>query len=389
MKSKKLSVERESTLPISRLPLPPIYSASTLYFKSHKQFFDEQDSRLGYGREGSPTHFHLKEALKEKETSEGVLLCSSGLSAITTTVDALIYSNARVLVAQGVYDSTSAYFEYIKSKFNIALLIFNPLDLDFLSQRLSEGYDLLFVEPFSFMQYSAVNIRKIAEMCKKHSVISIIDATWCSTITANPLQLGFDAVVHSCTKFISGTSDTFLGAIAANEPVLSLLEKHAELSGDFVSAHDVYGTLRGIKTLNIRYYTQSKSAEVVAKRLNDSAVISSIEGANVFYPTFSSSYCNDYGYKNTDLGGSLIFIELPWMSKYNLELFFQELNLIKCGYSWGGTETLVLYKLESERSEHSNNQKKQSLVIRLHVGLEEPKEIFNEIECAINSLIKD
>lgn len=386
MKSKKHSVERESTLPISRLPLPPIYSASTLYFQSHKQFSDEQDSRLGYGREGSPTHFYLKEAIKEKEFSEGVLLCSSGLSAITTTIDALIYSNARILIAEGLYDSTSAYFDYIKSKFNIVISIFDPLDLEVLSQRFSEGYDLLFVEPFSFMQYSAVNIRKVAEMCKENSVISIIDATWCSTITANPLLLGFDVVIHSCTKFISGTSDTFLGAVAANEPVLGLLEENAELSGNFVSAHDVYSTLRGIKTLDLRYSTQSKSAEIVAKLLNDSAVVSSIDGASIFYPTFSTSYCHDYGYKRTDLGGSLIFIKLPWVSKYRLERLFQALNLIKCGYSWGGTETLVLYKLEEEKFGCNNNR---SLFIRLHIGLQEPKEIFNEIESAINSLIKD
>ncbi|WP_283129837.1 trans-sulfuration enzyme family protein [Enterovibrio norvegicus] len=376
------NLQRERYLPEERIGLPAIYNASTVYFTSHEQYKGDQSERLGYGREGNPTQYALKRKIIEREQGFGALLYASGLLAISSTITALVKRGSKLLVADHCYEPSIEFCRKLAEQFELQLTIFDATDLAVFEQYCQQGYDLMLMEVMASNSLAVCDIAAIAKLCQKYQVCSVIDATWSAGITAKPLTLGFDVVVHSCTKFFSGCSDVFLGVVVANQSVFTRLAGYAELTGNHVSSQDVYYILRGLKTLDLRYQHQSILAHKLALSLCEFFACSPIIDAQVNYPTFHPAFHQGSGFCQPEFGGSLVVFSFNWQQGFDFGRFFSKLRLIKCGYSWGGADSLVTYGLRGTATG-------QRAEFRVHMGSEQPEQIYQELEQALQALMEE
>src|SRR5258706_9972756 len=126
-----------------------------------------------------------------------------------------------------------------------------------------------------------VDLEAVAAIARKHKLISVCDNTFASPWIQRPLELGFDVVVHSTTKYLNGHSDVIGGAAIVRESD-ELIEKLAFLQnavGGIPSPFDCFLTLRGIKTLALRMERHCGNAMHVAAFLSKHPKV-----AKVIYP---------------------------------------------------------------------------------------------------------
>ena len=73
--------------------------------------------------------------------------------------------------------------------------------------------------------------------------------------------------------------------------------------------------------------------------------------------------------------------------------FVNSLELFGIGYSWGGFESLaILQEIKSTKKDeylkgrHFNRFNKDEFIVRLHIGLEDPKDLINDLRKGLKKI---
>ena len=188
------------------------------------------------------------------------------MAAITTLMMTL-KSNSEVIMIKNVYPGTARLCDnLLASNYNLK---FHYVDLDKdltnLEKVINPKIKLVYIETPTNPCLTIVDIKEISDICKKHKVKLAVDNTFASPYNQNPLTLGADVVIHSCTKYIGGHCDLIMGSATTNDGELH--EKMYSISfttGNIPSPFDCYLALRGIKTLKVRMEEASKNALIIA-----------------------------------------------------------------------------------------------------------------------------
>ncbi len=360
---------------------PPVFLASTVLYDDYQEYLERPDSKVSYGRHGNPTTNELNRAITELEHGYGSVLFPSGLNAAALTLLAYARPNDRFLIADNIYYPTKLFCEKQLTSLGVEVSLFDPLNLDDLEEKLVSGAKLLFLEPVGSLTLEVSDIVTIAAMAERHGAICIADNTWGSGILINPLDLGFDVSVHSCSKFFCGHSDIIMGAAVATEAAFGVIKAFSTAVGNLAGAFDSYLILRGIRTLRPRLSQQSSSAQQIATWLRDNAAFS------VAYPLFDKSYRKECGYCCPEVGGSLVSLSLPRSCQSQLQGFFERLTSFRIGFSWGGFESLALCAdLGQKRHLKGRQTPENELIVRFHVGLQDPAMLISELEQGLQVL---
>ena len=206
--------------------------------------------------------------------------------------------------------------------------------------------------------------------------MTIIDNTWSTFLGCNPLNYGFDIVIESGTKYLSGHSDNFLGIVTTNSKEhYNQIKKTTVRYGDFVSSESCFSAYKGLKTLGIRMDTHSKNAFEIFKILNSHEIVKDIK-----YLPDEKNTNNRLWKKYHKINNGLITFSLK--KKGKIENFLNALNFFKIGFSWGGYESLIL---PLKNLNHLKKVKtKNKYWFRIHVGLEDINYLKNDLNKAMD-----
>ncbi len=198
----------------------------------------------------------------------------------------------------------------------------------------------------------------------------------------NPLDDGVDVVVHSLTKYINGHSDVVAGAVMTNDQELfNLIKKHRNMLGGALSPFDSYLVIRGLKTLALRMEKHQNNALTLANFLKDHPKVK-----RVFYPGLKE-HKNHQIIKNYARGfGGVISFELN-LDVLQIKRFLSNLRLISNAVSLGGVESLICvpYFSTHKRCKRQRKNRYNSNLIRLSVGIEEAKDLIQDLEFALKN----
>ena len=203
-----------------------------------------------------------------------------------------------------------------------------------------------------------------------------MDNTWGTPYFIQPLNIGFDMSVVAATKYYSGHADVMGGTLAVNKRVFKYVEKYNKVSGHRLSPDDAYLIIRGLRTLDLRLERHQENTKKVVSFLSKQKKIK-----EVLYPYKKSSKRYKM-WKKYYLGASgLLGLLIKSKNKKNVIKFVNSLKLFGMGYSWGGFESLVLYQDIRELGKREfYNIKKDEHVVRLHIGLEDSKDLINDLK---------
>ena len=362
----------------------PIYANSTYIHQSpgvHKG--------LDYGRSHNPTRWAFERCVADLESGAQGFAFASGMAAIATVLE-LVDSGAHVIAGEDLYGGTFRLMDRVRLRSaGLSFSYVNLADPDAVAAALRPETRLLLVETPTNPLLHLADLQLLASFCRQHGIISVADNTFASPWIQRPLELGFDIVIHSTTKYLNGHSDV-IGGIA----VVSGYERDAELReqlaylhnaiGSIAGPFDSYLALRGVKTLNLRMQRHCENALELASWLEGQAKVGRVRYPGlVSHPQHALAKRQMKGFGgvitfelNTDLAGTVRFLEAC--------------QLITLGESLGGVESLIEHPAIMTHAAIPAEQRARigisDSLVRLSVGIEDVADLRKDIEDALKAI---
>ena len=202
---------------------PPIYQTSTVLFpdlesynsaENGVRFYKETEkgeaADYSYGIYGTPTTFALQDMLCELEGGDACLITSSGLSAITTTLFALLKSGDHILIVDTVYGPTRRFCNKELKKYGVETTYYDPTIGADIADLVQENTKMIFLESPGSLTFEVQDVPAIVKIAKERNLITALDNSWATPLYFNPLELGVDISIQAVTKYIGGHSDILL-----------------------------------------------------------------------------------------------------------------------------------------------------------------------------------
>ena len=362
---------------------PPVVRASTIIFKSmgdirktqNKYKKDPTGAHFDYGRQGTSTTHILQKILTKLEESHHVFLTPTGFGAVFLAIFSVVRPGDEILVADPVYSPTRLLTQDYLKEYNIKTIFYNPHDLNTLKKKITKKTKLIFVECPGSNSFEFQDLSKIISIAKKYKLFTVIDNTWATPYFFKPIKLGFDMSIVSATKYYSGHSDVMGGSLAVNKRVFKHVEKANKITGLRLGPDDAYLITRGLRTLDVRLDKHQENARKVA------SFLSKYKNIKLLYPYKKDSY-NFRMWKKYYSGASgLMGLRITAKNKKSVVKFVNSLKLFGYGYSWGGFESLALHQdIREQGNRKFLNLKDNEHLVRLHIGLEDPKDLINDLK---------
>ena len=365
---------------------PPVVRASTIIFKTMNELRKTQakgkknptGGHFDYGRQGTSTTYILQQMLKKMEECHHVFLTPTGFGSVFLSIFSIVRPGDEILIADPVYFPTRLLTQDFLKSFNIKTVFYNPHDLSTLKNNISNKTKLIYVENPGSNSFEFQDLSKIISIAKKNKIFTAIDNTWATPYFLKPIKLGFDMAIVSATKYYSGHSDVMGGSLAVNKKVFKYVEQANKIAGLRLGPDDAYLIIRGLRTLDIRLDKHQENAKKVAIFLSKNKKI------KLLYPHKKGSMNYKMWKKYYSGASGLMGLKIKSKSKKSVIKFVNSLKLFGYGYSWGGFESLAL---QQEFRELGNRNylglNKNEHLVRLHIGLEDPKDLINDLRKAL------
>lgn len=354
-------------------------ATSPLYMSTSYAFEDVDAKRY-------PRYFNTpnQEALCKKiaalEHAEAALIFGSGMAAISTALLTFLRAGDHIVLQQILYGGTYHLITEEFNKWGIEYSFTQGWRPEDFEDLIKENTKVIYIETPSNPLLTITSLSGIAEIAKKHGLISMIDNTFASPVNQNPIDFGIDVVIHSATKYMGGHSDICAGAVASTDENIARIFSLAKNLGGSLSDYTVWLLERSMKTMGIRVKAQNENAQRMAEYLDSHNDIQ-----KVYYPGLPDHPDYDLARLQMKGFGGMLSFEL----RENLDaLQFQKaLELIKSSMSLAGVESTVLSPARTSHAllgaEERKRQGISDALIRFSVGIEEPEDLMADIEQAL------
>ena len=278
----------------------PIYQTSTYEQESlgHHKGYE-------YSRTGNPTRASLEALIAELEGGRAGFAFASGMAAITAVLS-LFKAGDKVIISSNVYGGTFRVLDKVFNNFNISYSIEGTTNIETLDTKITPDVKAILVESPANTLLTVTDLGAIADLAKKHKILSIVDNTFMTPYLQRPIELGVDIVVHSATKYLGGHSDVVSGLVVVNDDELAQRLAFIQNStGGVLGPFDSFLLIRGIKTLGVRMDRHVENAVKAVEFLQKHKAVK-----KVYYPGLESAQGYEINKKQAKNGGAMISFEL-------------------------------------------------------------------------------
>lgn len=354
-------------------------AVSPLYMSTSYEFEDVDVKR--YPRYfNTPNQEALCKKLAALEHAEAALIFGSGMAAISTALMTFLKSGDHIVLQQTIYGGTYNFAVAQFEKFGIEFSFTKGWSVTDFEREIRPNTKVIYIETPSNPLLTITDVAGVAQLAKKHGILSMIDNTFASPINQTPIDLGIDVVLHSATKYMGGHSDICAGVVAASREHMAKVFQTAICFGGSLSDYTVWLLERSIKTMAIRVKAQNDNAMKMAQYL---ATNEDVE--KVYYPGLETHPGHELAKAQMKGFGGMLSFEMD--PNIDTSLFFKQLKLIKPSMSLAGIESTVLSPTQTSHSLMSpEDREKQGIkdsLIRFSLGIEETEDLIADIEQAI------
>jgi cystathionine gamma-lyase len=364
--------------PLTGAVMPPIYATST-YVQSSPGVHKGYD----YARTRNPTRDALQACLANLEGGCAAFSFASGMAASATVVE-LLDTGSHIVASHDLYGGSYRLFEKVRNRSaGLGVSFVDLSDLKALEAAIRPNTRMIWVETPTNPTLRLVDLQAVAAIAKRRNLLTVCDNTFATPYIQRPLELDFDIVVHSVTKFLNGHSDALGGAAIVKDPALADRIKFLQNAlGAVPSAFDAFLILRGLKTLALRMERHCSNALAIAQFLEQHPKVQ-----RVYYPGLPSHPQHELAKRQMKGGfGGIISAELRGTID-DARKFLERCHLFSLAESLGGVESLIEHP---GLMTHSGlpPEMRQSLgisdgLIRLSVGIEAVEDLIDELRTAL------
>ncbi|MEM6052741.1 cystathionine gamma-synthase [Erwinia sp. P7711] len=362
--------------------VPPIHLSSTYNFTD----FNEPRAH-DYSRRGNPTRDVVQRALAELEGGAGAVMTNTGMSAIHLVCTVFLKPGDLLVAPHDCYGGSYRLFDSLSKRGAYRVKFVDQGDEAALKAALAEQPKLVLIESPSNPLLRVVDIASICKAATEAGAITVVDNTFLSPALQNPLALGADLVLHSCTKYLNGHSDVVAGAVIAKDPALvTELAWWANNIGVTGSAFDSYLLLRGMRTLAPRMAAAQRNALAIVDYLKQQPLVKKL-----YHPSLPENAGHQFAVRQQKGFGAMLSFEFDG-NEAALRRFLKALELFTLAESLGGVESLISHTATMTHAGMSAEARAAAgiseTLLRISVGIEDHEDLIADLDNAFRIAAK-
>lgn len=370
----------QEACPSTGAVMTPIYATST-----YKQSAPGEHLGYEYSRTKNPTRSAYEACIASLESGQHGFAFASGMAAINTVID-LLDAGDHVIAMDDLYGGTFRLFDKVKTRTsNLSFSFVDMTNPENIEAAITPKTRLIWLETPSNPMLKLADLKKIAAIGKRHGLITVVDNTFATPWIQRPIELGYDIVVHSATKYLNGHSDVVNGIVVVGDNP-ELAEKMGYLQnacGAVAGPFDSFLVLRSLKTLSIRMQRHCENAKELANWLSSHPKVK-----KVIYPGLESHPQHALAKEQMhDFGGMISMVIEGGLE--DARRFLSRCELFTLAESLGGVESLIEHPAIMTHASIPPEKRKALGIddgfIRLSVGIEHINDLRADLSYALGS----
>src|SRR4051794_18184413 len=371
----------QSPDPSTGAVMTPIYATSTYAQESpgrHKGY--------DYARSINPTRSAYERCVADLESGTRGWAFASGLAAMSTALET-IDSGSHVVVSDDLYGGTYRLFEKVRRRSaNLDFTFIDMSDMARVEAAFKPNTRMVWIETPSNPLLKLIDLAAVAQLARKHGAISVSDNTFATPWIQRPIELGFDMVIHSATKYLNGHSDMVGGVavVGENKELGDQMQFLQNAVGAIAGPFDSFLALRGLKTLALRMERHSENALEIARMLSAEKKI-----PKVMYPGLETHPQHELAKRQMRGFGGMVTIVLE-TDMAGTRRFLENTHLFSLAESLGGVESLINHPALMTHGSIPPETRAQlgitDSLVRLSVGVEDVEDLKDDLRNAFAAI---
>lgn len=365
---------------------PPIVQTSNFAFLDFETmrtaFEDEFAGDYLYTKSRNPTVDMLRQKLAALEGAEDAIVLNSGSSAIFVSMLANVKMGDHIVSVAKPYTWAQRMLEKILPRFGVTHTYVDGTQVENFERAIQPNTTLIYLESPNSWTFELQDLRAVADLAKRHGIVTVIDNSYATPLYQQPHALGIDLCLHSATKYIGGHSDTVAGLLTGSKTLIKkMFDSELLNSGTSIQPFNAWLLIRGLRTLSIRIQRSTETTlKVVAFMKNHSKV------ERIYFP-FDDSF-SQYELAQQQMKGAcgLFTVQLKATDYQQIERFSLALKHILLAVSWGGHESLIMPKCAGIKPEDFDATNPDHRLVRFYIGLEEADYLIEDLQQALEQL---
>ena len=362
----------------------PLYLTSSYVFEDAEDMrasFADQKVRNIYSRYSNPNTTEFIDKICKMEGAESGYAFASGMSAVFSTLAALLNAGDHILSCRSVFGSTQTMFKNILPKWNISTSYFKIDEIESIERLIQPNTKIIYAESPTNPAVDILDLEALGNIAKKHNLILIIDNCFATPYLQQPIQFGADLVIHSATKLIDGQGRVLGGITVGNAKLIKQVYLFSRNTGPALSPFNAWVLSKSLETLAVRLDRHCDNALKVAVFLESHNKVNLVK-----YPFLKSHPQHQLAKKQMKAGGSVVAFEVKGGIDAGRQ-FLNSIKLLSLSANLGDTRTIVTHPASTTHAKLTEEERLQTGItgglVRISVGLEHPEDIINDLKQAL------
>lgn len=362
----------------------PLFCTTSFTMKSLEEVREAYASKYTYVRTNNPDREALAEIITYLEGGEKSLIFSSGMGAITSTLMTFVSSGDHILCNSSIYGETFDVLKKLLPRFGVESTLVDFTSEEAIREAILPNTKIVYAEVMANPTMALTDIPMLAKIAHEAGAMLIVDNTFTSPMSIQPLALGADIVINSLTKFINGHSDAIAGSITSTEVIANKVQPISMLCGTPGDPFAAWMTIRGVQTIDLRLERQMSNAAALAKALEDNPHV-----LKVNHPSLESFPQHKLAIRlfesNDRMAGIMSFVLPEEMGK--IDAFMKRLKFAHYATTLGGIRTTLNHPVTSSHAHMPDEDRRRMGItpgmFRLSVGIENVADLIADFYQAL------
>lgn len=365
----------------------PLHLTSSFVFEDAEDMrasFAEEKKRNIYSRFTNPNTTEFVEKVAQMEGAEAGVAFATGMGAVFATFATFLNAGDHIVSARALFGSTHTLFTKYLPKWQITTSYFPSNDLSLIEGLIKPNTKCIYVESPTNPGVDVLDLETIGKIAKQHKLLFIVDNCFATPYLQQPIQYGADLVIHSATKLMDGQGRVLGGITVGSKQLVRELFLFARNTGASLSPFNAWILSKSLETLAVRIDRHCENAHVIAEKLEASQEINWVK-----YPFLKSHPQYALAKKQMLKGGNIIAFELKGGIDAGRN-FINAIELCSLSSNLGDSRTIITHPASTTHSKLSEEDRLAVGItdgmIRLSVGLEHHKDIWNDLKNALSKI---
>lgn len=367
----------------------PIFPTSSFVYGSAAEAarkFGGHEAGNVYSRFTNPTVHTFERRLAALEGGERCVATSSGMSAILSTVLALLSAGDEIVASRSLFGSTVSLFDKYFGKFGITTRYVELSDLAAWEAAITPKTRLLFAETPSNPLSEVADIAALSALAKRHEAWLAIDNCFLTPALQQPIALGADLVIHSATKYLDGQGRAVGGAVVGKHDVLEEVFGVVRTCGPCMSPFNAWIFTKGLETLSLRMKAHCEQALTLAQWLDAHPAVT-----KVFYSGLEDHPQHDLAKQQQEGFGAVLGFEVLFGQEGAWQVI-DATRMLSITGNLGDVKTTITHPATTTHGRLSDEQRAAAGItpglVRVAVGLESQRDIQNDLARGLDALLQ-